>query len=344
MMAAKTSQLQIRVTEEQKAALKRLAAAAEMTVSSYVLAQALPARHQQLDRALEALTAPGADLHAGFEGLASLIGDTGDEEFADALGSPSVEHLTRLLQNQLAALVEQAANARGLEPPGWVQKVPALPRPHFAWPLSSLRPHQIRVTPVAFKRRGVFFDPATRPAFSRLRAREAIHSALPESLRRLKSLDETLQASELKVEFYFLGGAVLLQAFHARPHTAHIGAFFRPASAVLDVQAALARAEGWPAGWVQQAVKEQLADAPAHRWLELGNLSAFVPPLDYVLALTVARLRLGEGGGPLEDLRYVLRALNLTSAAEALELTGRYFTSRQLPADARATLDRILAA
>ncbi|HUF74941.1 MAG TPA: hypothetical protein VMM35_01625 [Longimicrobiales bacterium] len=344
-MAAKTSQLQIRVTEEQKAALKRLAAAAKMSVSAYVLGQALPSRQQQLERVLAGLSAPGADAEAAFRELADLLADVGTDDFRDVLGNPPLERLGPVVQNQLAALVEQAANGRGIDPPDWAQGVPPLGKPHFGWPLSSLRPHQIRVTPVAFKRRGIFFDPTSRPALSSSRSRAA--SASPdasEALRRLEVLDEALRRDELKVEFYFLGGAVLHQVFQARPPTARIDALFRPTSAVLDVQATVAGREGWPPGWVQQAVREQLAHGTSSRWLELGNLAAFVPPLDYVLALAVARLRLGTGGGAVEDLRYVLRALNLTTADEALEVTGRYFTPRQLPPDARATLESLLAA
>jgi hypothetical protein len=344
-MAAKTSQLQIRVTEEQKAALKRLAAAAKTSVSGYVLAQALPSGQHEVDRVLAGLSGPGADLEAGFGELARLLAETEAHDFPKVLGSPPLEHLSPLLQNQLAALVEQVANARGVDAPAWTEEVPALARPHFGWALSSLRPHQIRVTPVAFKRRGIFFDPASRPALASPRSQaSALRVDPPESFRRLKILDEALRSSELGVEFYFLGGAILSQAFQARPPTARIDALFRPTQALAEVQATLAQREGWPAGWVQQAVREQLGHGTAGRWIELDNLAAFVPPPEYVLALAVARLRLGTGGGAVEDLRYVLRALNLTRADEALDLTGRYFTPRQLPPDARATLEALLAA
>ena len=343
-MAAKTSQLQIRVTEEQKAVLKRLAGAAEMTVSQYVLAQAIPSRHQRLSRILESLGAASGDPAASFADLAALLDQTDSDDFTTVLGGSSLGSLNPLVQNQLAAMVEQTANRRFIDPPPWVEAAPALARPHFAWPLSSLRPHQIRVTPTAFKRRGIFFDPASRPEFSSALAGPAKpRASASEAWTRLAALDEACRVSELKVEFYFLGGAVLVQAFSARPRTAHIEAMLRPASAVLELQAALSKREGWPAGWAQEAVQEHLGkDTRASRYLELPNLAAFVPPLEYVLALSVARLRLGPDQGGA-DLRYVLRALNLTTAEEALEVTERYFTPRQLPEDARATLHTLLA-
>ena len=54
-MGTKTSQLQIRVTPEQKEALKRLAADAGISVSKYVLACALPSGQLEFARHIQAL-------------------------------------------------------------------------------------------------------------------------------------------------------------------------------------------------------------------------------------------------------------------------------------------------
>jgi len=344
-MGAKTSQLQIRVSEEEKAALKRQASAAKMSVSAYVLAQALPARHRDLDRLLGELAAAGAPQGALLEELAAHIWETEPDDFAEALANLSLEPLSPVLRNQVAAMVEQAAYARGIDPPEWVDGVPPMGRPHYGWPLSSLRPHQIRVTPVPFKKRGLFFDPASPRAIPTIEPRAPmIHGGAPEPLRRLALLNKSLASLELKVEFYLLGGAVLSQAFHSRPPTAHVSALFRPPGASADAVATLTQREGWPADWLTGAIKERLLGGiRSDRYLELANLSVFVPPLKYVLALKVASLRLGAGARALDDLRYVLRASNLTGADDALSITGRYFGERQLPGDARATLEGLFA-
>ncbi len=346
-MSAKSSQLQVRVTEEEKAALRRLAAAANLSVSAYVLAQALPARHRDLDRLLAELAGAGARQGAVLAELAAHISETGPDDFAEALANPSLEPLAPVLRNQVAAMVEQAAYARGIDPPEWVDGVPPMGRPHFGWPLSSLRPHQIRVTPVPFKKRGLFFDPASPRAIPSIGpARTSrIHDDTPEPLRRLALLDRAFALLELEVEFYLLGGAVLFQAFHARPPTAHVSALFRPPGAVIDAVATLTRREGWPGDWLTGAIKEHLiGGVRSDRYLELANLSVFVPPLEYVLALKVASLRLGVGARVLDDVRYVLRALNVSDPEEALGITGRYFGEWQLPGDVRATLEGLLAA
>jgi hypothetical protein len=345
-MGAKTSQLQIRVSEEEKAALKRQASAAKMSVSAYVLAQALPARHRDLDRLLGELEGAGAPQRAVLQELAAHISETEPDDFAEALANLSVEPLSPILRNQVAAMVEQAAYARGIDPPEWVDGVPPMGRPHYGWPLSSLRPHQIRVTPVPFKKRGIFFDPASPRATPTIEPARAskIHDGAPEPLRRLALLDQSLAYLELKVEFYLLGGAVLSQAFHSRPPTAHVSALFRPPGAVADAVATLTQRHGWPDDWLTGAIKERLLGGiRSDRYVELANLSVFVPPLEYVLALKVASLRLGAGARALDDLRYVLRASNLMGADDALSITGRYFSERQLPGDARETLEGLFA-
>lgn len=55
-MSPKSEQLQIRVTRQEKAALRRFAAAAGQDVSAYVLARALPATRQRFEGLLELLS------------------------------------------------------------------------------------------------------------------------------------------------------------------------------------------------------------------------------------------------------------------------------------------------
>lgn len=343
-MPIKTSQLQIRVTEEEKAALKRLARAANLSVSRYVLAQALPSRPGEIERLLDALGRPGADIPATLDQIQRVLAEAPADGVAGALGHPPpLERLEPVHRNRLAATVEQVAYAHGVDPPAWVANVAPLSRPHFGWSLASLQPHQIRVTPVPFKRRGLFFDPATRPAVmsgSPLARAEEAGTATWKLLR----LAELLVSLELKAEFYFLGGAILFHTFHARPGTAHIDALLRAPVEASDAAADLGRREGWEPGWLRGAVKEVLhGGRRPDRYFEAGGLAVFVPAAEYVLAVKVASLRLGAGTRTLDDLRYVLRGLNLVTPDDALEIAGRYLGERQLPADAREVLRGLLA-
>lgn len=156
-MPAKTQQLQIRVTPRQKTALKRLAQAAGLDVSSYVLARVVPAEPDRFAAILRAL-AHDADQRFVLAELNDFLQECPPVIFGDAVAQASLGALSPVLQNYVAAMVEVAAAHKRVSPPAWVRDIEALDIPHFATPLKSLRWHLLRSAPVPFKRRNIFVD------------------------------------------------------------------------------------------------------------------------------------------------------------------------------------------
>lgn len=62
----------------------------------------------------------------------------------------------------------------------------------------------------------------------------------------------------------------------------------------------------------------------------------------YLLAMKCAAMRLGEEFHDLDDVRYLLRYLNISTANEALDVVTRYFDETQLPARTRLALEELL--
>jgi uncharacterized protein (DUF1778 family) len=156
-MAVKSQQLQIRVTRDQKAALKRLARRAGVDVSSYVLSRALPPNRSRIAEILPALLREEERRYALAE-LNDFLSALASAEFRDAVADVELEGLPSLMQNYVAAMVEHAANQKGEAPPGWVRDIEPLEEPYFAVPFPRLRPYLLRAAPVAFKRRNIFVD------------------------------------------------------------------------------------------------------------------------------------------------------------------------------------------
>lgn len=154
-MGNKTSQLQIRVSPEQKVALKRLASEAGVSVSAYVLSVVLPSTQEEFQAQVRAL-ASSIDRSKALSDLTLFLSGLSPAEFPTAVADLDLSKLSLTLQNYVAAAVEQEAQRKQLDPPGWVASVPAPDQPNFAWDLPSLRPHLMRVTPLTFKRRNVF--------------------------------------------------------------------------------------------------------------------------------------------------------------------------------------------
>ena len=158
-MSTKSQQLQIRVTPEQKAALKRLAEGAGQDLSSYVLSRALPDAGARFTEILEALHR-GEDPSFVLAELNDLLSTLAPIQLLDAvaIAPPELGELPPLLVNYVTAMVEQASYRQGVHPPRWARRVPPLGKPYFATPLRSLRQHLLGSAPVPFKRRNIFID------------------------------------------------------------------------------------------------------------------------------------------------------------------------------------------
>lgn len=349
-MGTRSSQLQIRVTPAEKETLKRLASAAGETVSSYVLSKVLPSTELELVARMRRLADPEADGRDALVGVLELLEQVPGPELAERVPPPDPDDTPPVVRNRIAALVESVANRRASRPPDWVHAVPRLPRPHFGWSLASLKPHQLRVTPVAFKRRNLFFDPATLPARTRslFRGPEAWEGPAgdrPKVLDHLADLGRELQLAGIEVEFYFAGGALLSQAFAADPGTARVSALFRPVDAVRASVEALAARHGLSTHWLPEAARALLGGGPGGRrvqYVELPGIRLFEPVPEHALAVKCAAMRLGEEFHEHEDVRYLLRAMNVTSTDVALSLVGRYLEERQLAPDTGALLAPLL--
>lgn len=153
----KESQLQIRVTREQKLAIRRAADLAGLDMSEYVLRRVLsiPAqRFQDLTRELAASASPSFALAALHDLLVSLA----PMEFREAVAVGPQVHASPYLENYLAAMVETACAQNRAEIPSWVPRITPLPRPVFASDLKALRLHLLTHSPPAFRRRNIFID------------------------------------------------------------------------------------------------------------------------------------------------------------------------------------------
>lgn len=79
------------------------------------------------------------------------------------------------------------------------------------------------------------------------------------------------------------------------------------------------------------------------RFLELPNLSVFIARPEYLLAMKCASMRLAEEFRDVDDVRYLLRYLNVTSADQALEIVTRYFDEDRLMPKTHLAIEEMLS-
>jgi len=156
-------------------------------------------------------------------------------------------------------------------------------------------------------------------------------------------LQERLKAEGVVGEVYLVGGAVMCLAFAARPSTADVDAVFAPAAIIRRLARAVATDAGADPGWLNDAVKGYLsARGDFTPWLDLPHLKVYLPVPEYLLAMKCLAFRLGPEFHDEDDVRYLLRYLNLERAADALAIVERYYPAGRIPPKTRFALEEML--
>lgn len=118
-----------------------------------------------------------------------------------------------------------------------------------------------------------------------------------------------------------------------------------PSPRVREAAARAAIRAGVPETRLTDAVKGFLGTrGDLDRYLERPHLQVFVAPPEYLLAMKCVAMRLGEEFHDLDDVRYLLRYLDIARADDALAIVGRYFTEAQVPIKTRLALEGLLPA
>ena len=167
--------------------------------------------------------------------------------------------------------------------------------------------------------------------------------AQAEILRLFELLNEELRQSGITGELHLVGGAVMSLAYHARPSTADVDALFRPAEEIRKAAARAAAKAGLPSDWLNDAVKGYLSDrgdfAP---FLELDHLRVLVALPQYLLAMKCLAMRIGAEFHDEEDVRFLLRLLDIRSYDRALAVITKYYPLERFPQKTLYALEELL--
>ncbi len=162
--------------------------------------------------------------------------------------------------------------------------------------------------------------------------------------RLLAMLDKELGVANAEGELYLVGGAVMCLALNARDSTRDVDGMFRPTRVIREAAARVAVQANVPSTWLNDAVKGFLSPkGDFDLYLELEHLRVFTAGTRYLLAMKCAAMRLGEEFHDLDDVRFLLRYLNITTVAEALGIITSYFDEDRLAPKTRLALEELLA-
>ena len=80
-----------------------------------------------------------------------------------------------------------------------------------------------------------------------------------------------------------------------------------------------------------------------HPYLESSHLRVLTAAPEYLLAMKCLAMRLGEEFRDEDDVRFLLRYLNLTEYQAALDIVTRYYPLEQIPRKTLYALEELLA-
>jgi len=166
-------------------------------------------------------------------------------------------------------------------------------------------------------------------------------------LRLFELLNEELHNDNVEGELYLVGGAVMCLAFQSRPSTRDVDAMFLPATAV---RAAAARVASridmdmdMEMDWLNDAVKGYLSpEGEFDLFLELDHLRVMIAQPEYLLAMKCLSMRIGEEFHDEDDVRFLLRYLNIEIYKQALEVIYAFYPEKQFPQKSLYALEELL--
>lgn len=163
-------------------------------------------------------------------------------------------------------------------------------------------------------------------------------------IRRLfELLNEELRQSGTRGELYLVGGAVMCLAYNARQSTAEVDALFQPAAQVRKAAERAALKANLPAEWLSDGVKGFLSEkADFAAFLELDHLRVMVAQPQYLLAMKCLAMRIGAEFHDEEDVRFLLRLLEVRSYAQALAIITRYYPLERFPPKTLYALEELV--
>ena len=167
------------------------------------------------------------------------------------------------------------------------------------------------------------------------------------SARDIRRLFELLNAElgkeGVEGELFLVGGAVMCLAYAARPSTRDVDGFFRPAKQVREAAMKVAVQAGVEPDWLNDAVKGFMSERGEFAsFLELDHLRVMVAQPEYLLAMKCLSLRIGAEFHDEDDVRFLLRYLNIGSYQRALDIITRFYPRERFPQKTLYALEELL--
>ena len=122
-----------------------------------------------------------------------------------------------------------------------------------------------------------------------------------------------------------------------------VDALFKPSKRLREAAAKVGNKAGVKGDWLNDGVKRFLSPKGIFQpFLELSHLRIFSAKAEYLLAMKCLAARIGEEFHDIEDIRYLLRNLNITSYKQACQIITDYYPLERFPQKTLYLLEELL--
>jgi hypothetical protein len=155
-----------------------------------------------------------------------------------------------------------------------------------------------------------------------------------------RRLGDRLARRGVVADLYIFGGAAMALAYDARRSTRDIDAVFHPHGIVVEEARAVAAELGLPTWWLNEQASAYVArggDANAPRVFDHPGLRVSAASPEHLLAMKVLAARRRDA----EDIRFLVKHLQLENAQAVLALCTEVFPEEPVPDRARLVLEDV---
>ncbi len=167
-------------------------------------------------------------------------------------------------------------------------------------------------------------------------------------LEALRRLGKRAQDEGLLLECCIYDGALMMLAYDARTTTKDVDAVLRPRDPALRLAGQVGDELGLPHDWLNDQVRTFLAASEQLRQLpiDIPGLHVTAPTAGYLLAMKALACRNTLPGydGDQEDLRFLIRKMDIHSVEEIQDHIDAYYPDDVIPAAHKATLHLLIRA
>jgi predicted nucleotidyltransferase len=159
----------------------------------------------------------------------------------------------------------------------------------------------------------------------------------------IEDLVDDLIRQDVAAVIYLVGGTALMLGFDARQATRDVDAVVTPRDRVLATAREVARRRDLPDDWLNASAANFVPPHPEdpHPTLLIsrGGVRVEIASAEMLLAM---KIRASRGRQDIDDIRFLLRVLDVRTIEDALSIYERVYEEDPLPARARPILNELL--